>query len=85
MCQADQAAAGQDSGSGPPRDAEPPNRRRSARYTVLDHRGWLGQWTDQGFDVFDVDLLDISRRGALFEIETRPTAIFRPPGPSNTP
>ena len=49
-----------------PRTAE---RRTAECHTVLDHQGWLVRCTAEGFEVADVRLLDISRNGAMFEIE----------------
>src|SRR5262249_29164259 len=53
-------------------DADKSARRSSCRYTVLDHRGWLGQWSDRDFTVMEVCLLDISRGGVAFEMNVLP-------------
>jgi hypothetical protein len=74
MDQADQSAGGREDGAG---ERIPPSlldRRASERFTVLDHRGWLGWWGDRDFEIVDVTLLDLSRGGALFEMDTAPTA-----------
>jgi hypothetical protein len=52
--------------------ADTSDRRASPRFTALDHRGWLGQWSDQGFAVFEVRVLDIGKGGAAIEMDERP-------------
>jgi hypothetical protein len=52
--------------------ADPSDRRASPRFTALDHRGWLGQWSDQGFEVFEVRVLDLSQGGAAIEMDEPP-------------
>jgi hypothetical protein len=72
MVQTDRGATGREAGAGELPHPPSPDRRASERYTVLDHRGWLGQWGKQGFEVVEVRLLDLSRGGALLEMEKAP-------------
>jgi hypothetical protein len=72
MVQSDHGTAGRATGTGELSHPASPDRRASVRYTVLDHRAWLGQWGHQGFEVVAVRLLDLSRGGALLEMEKAP-------------
>jgi hypothetical protein len=72
MVQTDGAAGGRDGAAGGRSHPPSLDRRASERFTVLDHRGWLGQWSGKSFEVVEVRLLDLSRDGALFEMEKSP-------------
>ena len=73
MDHADRGAGGGEDGAAGRMHPSAPDRRAHKRKTVLDYRGWLGWWDDRGFEVVEVNLLDLSRGGALFEMETSPT------------
>jgi hypothetical protein len=72
MVQTDRAAGGRDGAVGNWSCLPGVDRRASRRFTVFDHRGWLGRWSGGSFEVAEVRLLDLSRGGALFEMEESP-------------
>jgi hypothetical protein len=72
MVQTDRGAAGREDGTGVWSHPPALDRRASERFTVLDHRGWLGQWSGRSFEIVEVHLVDLSRGGVLFEVDEAP-------------